>query len=210
MKYFKKFPVWVSKIKPSLLIGALVAVILAMPAFATEQEQLNQAQPFNLVLETNSFEVVKIKSEPVKIVKIETLSSVGPAAPNPSFTVDIGLEQKRAKVKEAAAKQNIDWKILEAVWQVETGKSWDTKVKSYAGATGPLQFMPGTFRKYGEDANGDGQASIYNAEDSLTAAAKLLAANGADRGDVHSALFAYNHSQSYVAQVKRVANSIEE
>ncbi|MBI2263361.1 lytic transglycosylase domain-containing protein [Candidatus Berkelbacteria bacterium] len=210
MKYLKKLPVWVSQIKPHFLIGALVAVILAMPAFAREQNQLNQTRHFNLVLDTNSFEVVKIKSESVKIVRTEPLQPVLIAITPPIFANDIGLEQKREKVKEAAGKYNVDWKILEAVWQVETGKSWDTATRSYAGATGPLQFMPGTFRKYGEDANGDGKASIYDAEDSLAAAAKLLAANGAADGQIDQSLFAYNHSKTYVAKVKRVANSIVE
>lgn len=117
---------------------------------------------------------------------------------------------KRALVKEIAAKKSIDWRILEAVWQVESGKSWDSKVASYAGARGPAQFLTSTFRKYGEDYNGDGVASIYSAEDSLAAAANLLSSAGLDRGDTRSALLSYNRANWYVAKVMRVADSIAE
>lgn len=121
-------------------------------------------------------------------------------------TSDPGLEVKRALVKKIAAERGIDWKILEAVWQVETGKRWDSNVRSYAGATGPMQFMPGTFRKYRPNA----AASIYSAEDSLKAASNLLYAAGLDRGDTYSALFAYNHADWYVKKVQKVATSIVE
>jgi hypothetical protein len=131
------------------------------------------------------------------------------ARERPYFTPDPGLAQKRALAQAAAARFGIDWKILEAVWQVESGKSWDTSKTSYAGATGPMQFLPSTFRKYGLDGNGDGIISIYSAYDSVYAAANLLASAGAATGDVERALFAYNHSYSYVQKVLRVARSIE-
>ena len=55
-------------------------------------------------------------------------------------------EEKRAIVQNIASSYGIDWKILEAVWEVESGKSWDRNVHSYAGAQGPMQFLPSTFR----------------------------------------------------------------
>ncbi len=102
---------------------------------------------------------------------------------------------------EVAAAYSIDARLVEAVHQVETGKSTDTCVRSYAGATGPFQFMPGTFAHYG---NGD----ICNLRDAAFAAGNLLASGGADRGDIDSALFNYNHSRSYVELVKSIMNSI--
>lgn len=113
-------------------------------------------------------------------------------------------EEKRTLVKQIAAAHGIDWKILEAVWEVESGKSWDRSVTSYAGAQGPMQFLPSTFRHYASEG-----ASITSAHDSLNAGASLLSAAGASTGDVDSALFAYNHSSAYVAKVKRVADSIQ-
>jgi len=123
------------------------------------------------------------------------------------YSSDPGFAAKRALVQRAAAAYGIDWKILEAVWQVETGKSWNTKVKSYAGAQGPMQFMPNTWRAYGQDGNGDGIKDIYNAEDALYGAANYLAANGAAT-NIDRALLAYNHAQWYVNKVKAVADSI--
>lgn len=127
-----------------------------------------------------------------------------------SYIQDVPLQQKRELAKKAAQSAGIDWRILEAVWQVESGKSWDTSIHSYAGAQGPMQFLPSTFRKYATDGNSDGQTDITKAEDALYSAAKLLASAGADSGNIDKALFSYNHAQWYVNKVKRVADSIVE
>ena len=126
----------------------------------------------------------------------------------PTYGSDPGLDAKRALAQEAASAHGVDWKILEAVWQVETGKRWDTSVASYAGAQGPMQFMPGTWTAYGQDGNGDGVSDVNNAQDALYGAANYLAANGAASGDNYRALFAYNHADWYVQKVLGVANSI--
>ena len=123
---------------------------------------------------------------------------------------DPDLSTKRALAKSAAARYGIDWKIVEAVWQVESGKAWITQVKSYAGAQGPMQFMRGTWNKYAVDGNGDGVADINNAEDAVYAGANLLAQAGGYEGDYTSALLSYNHAMWYVEKVKAVANSIGE
>ncbi|MCL5794800.1 MAG: lytic transglycosylase domain-containing protein [Patescibacteria group bacterium] len=124
--------------------------------------------------------------------------------------VDVDLATKRALAKKAAAKYGIDWKILEAVWQVESGKAWNTSGRSYAGAQGPMQFMRGTWNAYAVDGNGDGNADINNAEDAVYAGANYLAAGGAAEGNVDGALFNYNHAQWYVDKVKGIAVSITE
>lgn len=112
------------------------------------------------------------------------------------------LNSLRVLYQEAASRYGIDWKLIEAVHQVETGKSAQCK-KSYAGATGPMQFMPSTFRAYAYSG-----ANICDLKDSVFAAANLLASGGASEGDIDSALFNYNHSYSYVNKVKDVMNSI--
>lgn len=132
-----------------------------------------------------------------------------PAAPKRPVEQDPGLATKRVWAQKAAAVYQIDWKILEAVWQVESGKRWQTAIRSYAGAQGPCQFMPGTWRAYAQDGSGDGVKDVTYAPDCLFGAAKLLAANGAASGNVTRALLRYNNSMSYVQKVVAIANSID-
>lgn len=121
---------------------------------------------------------------------------------------DPGLAVKREWAKKAASAYNIDWKILEAVWRVESGMRWKTYVTSYAGAMGPCQFMPGTWRGYAQDGNGDGIKDVSDARDCLFGAAKLLAVNGAASGNVVNALLRYNYSYAYVEKVLAIAKTL--
>jgi len=120
-----------------------------------------------------------------------------------------GVENYFDLYKSAASRYGIPWEILAAVHYVETGASGSTNRASYAGAQGPMQFMPGTWRAYGVDADGDGSADIGNVNDAVYGAANLLAAGGAAEGNVDAALFNYNHAQWYVDKVKDVASSIQ-
>jgi len=146
---------------------------------------------------------IKIESGPSEIDKRIALQSKSLTIP--SFISKGGLlslDELRVLYQEAAAKYCIDWRLVEAVHQVESGKSTSTCKRSYAGATGPMQFMPGTFRKYSEGG------SICDLRSSVFAAANLLSQNGAGSGNIDSALYSYNHSLTYVAKVKRVMESI--
>jgi len=64
--------------------------------------------------------------------------------------------------------------MLEAVHQKETGGCVSNCAISYAGARGPMQFMPGTWKAYGCDGNGDERKDVYNIDDSLCGAANYL------------------------------------
>lgn len=110
--------------------------------------------------------------------------------------------------KAAGNRFSIDWKLIEAVHQIESGKSGSTSVRSGAGATGPMQFLPSTFRAYAVDGNNDGSSDISNLEDAIFSGARYLANGGADVGNIDAALFNYNHSYSYVASVKNIMSGI--
>jgi len=76
----------------------------------------------------------------------------------------------------------------------------------YEHAVGPMQFLPSTWIKLGRDGNGDGVAdpnNIYDAD--LTAAVYLCRAAPTgglvDDDALKPAIFAYNHSDQYVAEV---------
>ena len=75
-------------------------------------------------------------------------------------------------------------------------------------AVGPMQFIPGTWRSVGVDADGDGTANPQNLTDAATATAVYLCSGPGDlrnAGDLRSAILRYNQSDAYVAQVVAIA-----
>lgn len=103
--------------------------------------------------------------------------------------------------------EGLDWTVLAAIHKVETGFA-QGQATSSAGAQGPMQFMPGTFASYGIDGNGDGRTNVNDVEDAVFSAANLLCANGAgDPARLATAIWNYNHSDEYVAQVLSLAAS---
>jgi len=101
----------------------------------------------------------------------------------------------------------VDALILKAVHTVETGRSGSTGLTNHtgSGATGPMQFMPSTWRRHGVDGNGDGIADISNVEDAIFSAAAYLKACGYP--NVQKALWGYNPSTSYYNKVMGIARS---
>ncbi|HEY1074572.1 MAG TPA: lytic transglycosylase domain-containing protein [Patescibacteria group bacterium] len=130
---------------------------------------------------------------------------VAPVTPKATVVADVPLEQKIALAQKAAATYGIPADILIAVWKVESGMRWYFCGGSSVGARGPAQFMPGTWRGYGVDGNGDGVKDICHAEDAIPSAARYLAANGANRGELQRALLRYNNAQWYVDKVLALA-----
>jgi cell wall-associated NlpC family hydrolase len=71
-------------------------------------------------------------------------------------------------------------------------------------AVGPFQFLPSTWNSTGKDASGDKVADPHNADDAALGAAVYLCGNGrdlTDRAQLKAAVFQYNHSHAYVADV---------
>jgi murein DD-endopeptidase MepM/ murein hydrolase activator NlpD len=115
----------------------------------------------------------------------------------------LGSDQLRAIWQAAGAAYGVPWAVLAAINKIETNFGQNMGPSS-AGAVGWMQFMPGTWRGYGTDGNGDGVADPWNAEDAVYSAARYLAASGAQT-DLRRAVFAYNHADWYVEDVLNLA-----
>ncbi|MFK4225553.1 lytic murein transglycosylase [Streptomyces sp. NPDC019890] len=71
-------------------------------------------------------------------------------------------------------------------------------------AVGPMQFIPSTWEKWGQDANGDGRRDPNNIYDAALAAGRYLCADGRDlavKSELDRAILGYNHSQEYLRTV---------
>lgn len=99
--------------------------------------------------------------------------------------------------REGERRFGVEWEVLAAVNFVETGFG-RLRSSSSAGAQGPMQFLPSTWRAYG--LGGD----VHDPHDAILGAANYLRASGATR-DLRRALYAYNHSTLYVDAVVRYA-----
>jgi len=100
--------------------------------------------------------------------------------------------------REAERRFGVAWQVLAAINLVESafGKIRNTSV---AGAQGPMQFLPSTWRSYG--LGGD----VHDPHDAILGAANYLHAAGAP-GRYQRALYAYNPSQAYVDGVLHYAH----
>ena len=98
--------------------------------------------------------------------------------------------------QEAQAEFSVPWYYLAAINLVET-RMGRIRGDSYAGAQGPMQFMPKTWDAYGE---GD----INDAHDAILAAGRYLSAVGAP-AKMERAIWMYNHDHEYVDAVMKYA-----
>lgn len=105
----------------------------------------------------------------------------------------------------AGSQFGVDPAILKAIHVAETGASGSTMRSNPSGATGPMQFLPSTFRRHAVDGNGDGVKDIGNVQDAIYTAAAYLRACGYP--NVKKALWGYNPSASYYNHVLNIARS---
>ena len=85
--------------------------------------------------------------------------------------------------------------------------SWDGD-RAWDRAVGPMQFIPGTWRRWGTDGSGDGVADPNQIDDAALTAARYLCASGsmASGEGWRAAILSYNHSDAYVNNVAAMAN----
>jgi soluble lytic murein transglycosylase-like protein len=105
-----------------------------------------------------------------------------------------------ADYRRAQRRFGVQWQVLAAVNLIETAFG-RVKNRSSAGAQGPMQFLPATWRAYG--LGGD----INSPRDAILGAANYLHQSGAPADD-RRALYAYNHSTLYVDAVLAYAREM--
>jgi len=105
-----------------------------------------------------------------------------------------------ADYRAAQRRFGVHWQVLAAVNLIETAFG-RVDSRSSAGAQGPMQFLPATWRAYG--LGGD----IHSPRDAILGAANYLHRSGAP-GDDRRALYAYNHSTLYVDAVLTYARQM--
>lgn len=89
----------------------------------------------------------------------------------------------------------LDWWGLTGPWQQ---------------AVGPMQFLPGTFKAWAIDADGDGITNPHDLEDAVVTAANYLCQGvHGEIADERAALLRYNRSDAYVAEVVAYADALE-
>jgi Transglycosylase SLT domain len=115
---------------------------------------------------------------------------LGGAAPSPTLM---------QYYKDSAQHYQLDWTYLAAINFIESDFG-RVNGPSSAGAVGPMQFLPSTWADYGD---GD----INNPRDAINAAARYLFIAGGRR-NMDAAIYAYNHSDDYVAAVDFYADAI--
>jgi soluble lytic murein transglycosylase-like protein len=132
------------------------------------------------------------------------LALLGAQAPVPRSRPRLGRASPPLRLldwyREAQTRFRVRWQLLAAINFVETAFG-RVRSASTAGAQGPMQFEPATWRAYG--LGGD----INNPHDAILAAANYLAANGVAKAE-RVALFHYNPSRLYVDAIERYAHRI--
>ncbi|MFC4906951.1 C40 family peptidase [Actinomadura gamaensis] len=133
-------------------------------------------------------------------------------APTAFARRDIPPDYLRWYLDAAQTCPGLSWAVLAGIGKTESdhGRSTQPGVHSgqnYAGAGGPMQFLAATFAAYAVDGDNDGRADRYDPADAIYTAARYLCANGAGQGGDHlrAAIYAYNHSDTYVAGVLALA-----
>ncbi|WP_267244535.1 NlpC/P60 family protein [Streptomyces sp. PR69] len=130
------------------------------------------------------------------------------AAPSKHAVADIPPYMLALYQRAAPECPGLSWTVLAAIGKVETDHARHPTMISSAGAVGPMQFLPSTFKQYAHPVppGGKNPPTPWDPVDAVHAAARLLCANGARNGrDLRRAIWHYNHSNAYVDHVLTIA-----
>jgi cell wall-associated NlpC family hydrolase len=138
-----------------------------------------------------------------------TVAAVGGGGPSALALADIPPAYLAWYMAAAPTCASLPWGVLAGIGKVESdhGRSAAPGVHSganFAGAEGPMQFLPATFSRFAVDADRGGPLTPYDPADAIYTAAAMLCTDGAATGTntgIRQAVFAYNHSESYVSHV---------
>jgi cell wall-associated NlpC family hydrolase len=133
------------------------------------------------------------------------------AGGSPVAVADIPGDYLALYVAAARTCPGLDWSVLAAVGKIETdhGRSTLPGVRSGANASGSvgiMQFQPATWAavtaQHPVPPGGATPPSPYNPHDAIYTAAAYLCSGGAGNpATLNEAIFSYNHSNQYVADV---------
>lgn len=133
----------------------------------------------------------------------------GGGSPSQTAFDDVPADYLTLYIQAATTCPGLSWTTLAAIGKVESdhGRSrmpGVTNGTNTAGAGGPMQFLAPTFTevvdRHPPPSGGASPPSLYNPHDAVYAAAAYLCDNHA-ASDLPSALWDYNHSDIYVAQI---------
>lgn len=137
---------------------------------------------------------------------------LGGLSPSKHARVDIPAHLLALYQRAAPECPGLHWTVLAAIGKVETDHARDPTMISSAGAVGPMQFLPSTFKMYAYPVppGGKNPPTPWDPVNAVYAAARLLCANGAKNGqNLRRAIWHYNHSDSYVNRVLAIADGYD-
>ncbi|MFI8975252.1 NlpC/P60 family protein [Nocardia asteroides] len=104
----------------------------------------------------------------------ETMVAPAARAPSPPMSGTLAVFTPWLR-KAGELCQGVNSATLAGIYSVENGFRFGAGAPvSPAGALGPGQFMPATWRQYGRDADGDGTADVLGVADSVMASGQLM------------------------------------
>ncbi|MGD2217320.1 MAG: transporter substrate-binding domain-containing protein [Gemmatimonadales bacterium] len=109
-------------------------------------------------------------------------------------------------IREYAERYGFDWRLIAA--QMYQESRFDPKARSFAGALGLLQVMPGTARELGIESLGDPQAGVHAGVKYLSQLYDRLADIESDEERLWFALAAYNAGYGHLQDGRRLAREL--